>query len=256
MQIYPIPALADNYIWFIHHASGSAWVVDPGEAAPVLATLEAKNCQLRGILITHHHWDHTGGVETLVAQTSAQIYGPATLPFLTCQAVSPDSFLTLDAVLPPFQVLAIPGHTSDHLAYYAPGILFCGDTLFSAGCGRAFEGTLAQLYTSLQTLAALPDDTFVYCAHEYTETNLQFALSIEPEHPQLLQRLREVQTLRQQGLPSLPSLLAVEKMTNPFLRCHTPEMVAAVSRKAGTALTTPLAVFSWLRAAKDTYKAS
>lgn len=253
MIILPLPALTDNYIWMLLDSTDQAWVVDPGEADPVLQALKTHHRHLQGILITHHHWDHTGGVEALISATAARVIGPADLPCPTLIPARPDTTLTLSGTFPSFQVLAIPGHTLDHLAYYTPGALFCGDTLFAAGCGRAFEGTPTQLYDSLQRLASLPPDTQVYCAHEYTVKNLSFACSIEPHHHELSERLQRVQALRDQDLPSLPSTLQEELDTNPFLRCHTPEMMKAVSEKAGTSFSDPLQVFTRLRAWKNHY---
>lgn len=213
MKLIPLPALADNYIWMLHNGE-HALVVDPGDAQPVFDALQREGIQLQSILVTHHHNDHTGGVDALRNATGATVWDSA-------QAPVPEtlSLLGLDT-----KVLTVPGHTADHLAYFceiphdAP-ILFCGDTLFSGGCGRLFEGTPAQMHHSLARLAALPENTRVCCAHEYTLANLKFAREVEPHNLDLVAYQQHCEALRAQGKPTLPSTVELEKRINPFLRC-------------------------------------
>lgn len=246
IDITAIPALRDNYIWAIHNKT-TAVVVDPGEAQPVLAFLAAHTLQLGGILCTHRHADHIGGIAELRGVYNVPVYGrrhPAN-PHITHNLHEGD-LLELASPEIGFAILEVPGHLDDHLAYLGNDALFCGDVLFGAGCGRNFEGSLAQLHQSLEKLAALPGGTRIYCAHEYTEANLRFALACEPGNPQILQRVRDTQQLRAAGLPSLPSSIALEKATNPFLRCDSPELIGTLQAR-GLPHDNPLAVFSALR---------
>lgn len=224
-EISFIPAFKDNYIWLLTQGR-RAFVVDPGDAAPALARLEADGLVLEGILITHHHADHQGGVAELTARYQPQVFAPAKESITGCTHPLYGGE-RIEVLGQSVAVMAVPGHTLGHLAYAAPGALFCGDTLFGAGCGRLFEGTPEQMSASLDSIAALPDETRVYCAHEYTEMNLRFALAVEPESTALQERVRRVAALRAAGLPSVPSTLAEEKATNPFLRCTDPVVVAA-----------------------------
>ncbi|MEG2631242.1 MAG: hydroxyacylglutathione hydrolase, partial [Comamonas sp.] len=208
MNLLPLPAFSDNYIWMLHDGR-QALVIDPGEAAPVFAALERHALQLQSILITHHHPDHVGGVAALRAATGAQVWGPAreTLPEPVTRVQGGDQ---VDVLGGPWQVIDVPGHTAGHIAFYsasamAQPVLFCGDTLFSGGCGRLFEGTPAQMQHSLDALAALPDATQVCCAHEYTLSNLRFALAVEPNNAALLHHMEHCEALRAQGRPTLPS---------------------------------------------------
>lgn len=231
-----IPAFKDNYIWLLTQG-GRAFVVDPGDAAPVLARLAADDLVLEGILITHHHADHQGGVAELRARYPAAIFAPANESITGCtQPLSGGE--RIDVLGTPLEVMAVPGHTLGHLAYYAPGVLFCGDTLFGAGCGRLFEGTPEQMSASLDKIANLPDETLIYCAHEYTEANLRFALAVEPKNESLHKRVAKVAALRAAGQSSVPSLLAEEKATNPFLRCAEAAVIAAGLHHAGFETTT------------------
>lgn len=237
MEIHPIPAFSDNYIWCLHEA-GAAWVVDPGDAAPVLRFLAERGLRLEGILITHHHHDHTGGVAELISQLAPGfVYGPDN-PVIAGRTRSVGDGDRVTLLGRTFQVLAVPGHTLDHLAYFSddgePPLLFCGDTLFAGGCGRIFEGTAAQMYNSLQRLAALPARTAVYCAHEYTQSNLRFAAAVEPANPALAARQATVAAARQQGQPTVPSQLADELATNPFLRVESTGVAAAINRREPT----------------------
>lgn len=219
LAISAIPAFNDNYIWLLSHAE-QAWVVDPGDSAPVLAALQQQGLTLSGILLTHHHGDHTGGVAALREQfPAAVVYGNLDSPAagLVTQAVQDNECFELAGCS--FQVLAVPGHTLDHIAFYSAQLdaLFCGDTLFVGGCGRVFEGTYAQMYASLQRLKALPASTAVYCAHEYTLSNLKFAAAALPHNPAIAQALHATAALREQGKATVPGSLQTELATNPFL---------------------------------------
>jgi hydroxyacylglutathione hydrolase len=255
MKLIPIPAFNDNYIWMLHDER-RALVVDPGDAQPVLTALAQHGLTLAAILVTHHHGDHTGGVDDLRQRTGAQVYGPATedMPEPLQRLNDGDVVTALGLRL---EVLLVPGHTAGHIAYWVqvPGadpVLFCGDTLFSAGCGRLFEGTPAQMLASLGRLAALPDATRVCCAHEYTLGSLRFALAVEPDNSDLLAYQAHAQALRRQQLPTLPSSIGLEKAVNPFLRTHLPKVAHAVQQIAPNAHD-PVAVFAALRTWKDKF---
>jgi hydroxyacylglutathione hydrolase len=230
MNLLPLPAFADNYIWMLHDGH-QAVVVDPGDSAPVVQALQRLHLQLSAILVTHHHADHVGGVDALRDATGALVYGPARerIPEPLVRLSQGD---TVQALGLPFQVFDVPGHTAGHIAYYcadfdgAP-LLFCGDTLFSGGCGRLFEGTPAQMLTSLDQLAALPGDTRVCCTHEYTLSNLKFARAVEPGNNELLHYSSRCEALRASGLPTLPSSMALERDINPFLRVRQPGVAQA-----------------------------
>jgi len=256
VRIEPVPAFRDNYIWLLERG-GRAAVVDPGEAAPVLQLLAARQLRLDAILLTHHHSDHVGGVADLVRAHPARVYGPAHSPFTAIDVRLGDGdAVTVLGVA--FAVLAVPGHTLDHIAYWSreEATLFCGDTLFACGCGRLFEGSAAQMASSLARLAALPGSTRVYCAHEYTLSNLRFALAVEPDNAELLRRRDDSVALREQGQATVPSTIALELATNPFLRCSVPAVQAAALRHQPGAFDSPAdptAVFATLRAWKDRY---
>lgn len=235
MKPFPIPAFSDNYIWALHDGQ-RAVVVDPGETTGVVAWLESEKVALDTILITHHHPDHTGGVAELRERTGARVIGPVreTMPE-PLQRV--DDGAVVEVLGHAFTVIAVPGHTAGHIAYYCPDVsgqplLFCGDTLFSAGCGRLFEGTAAQMHASLTRLAALPGNTRVCCTHEYTLANLRFAQAVEPHNEALQAHATRCVALREQGVPTLPSTLALEKAINPFLRCGEPDVVRAAEKRA------------------------
>ncbi len=254
LEVRGLPAFNDNYIWLIGSAgSRQVAVVDPGDADPVLEAVEREGLEPVAILVTHHHGDHTGGIDELCDRFRLPVYGPALerIPAITHPLGDGDS-VQLAGLGLTFSVLATPGHTRGHLCYVGHGALFCGDTLFTAGCGRLFEGSAAQMHASLSRLAALPDDTRVYCAHEYTVANLRFAQVVEPANAAIQTRREEADRLRRQGLPTVPSTLQLEKQTNPFLRCAEPVVIAAAERFAGHPLGDGAAVFGAVRHWKDT----
>lgn len=257
--IFGVPAFSDNYIWLIRQGD-AAVVVDPGDAAPVLAALQAQGLRLAAILLTHHHGDHTGGVLRLLEHARVPVYGPAseTLPHCDHPLREGDR-VELPALGIDLRVLDVPGHTAGHIAYHghaalAQPVLFCGDTLFASGCGRLFEGTPAQMHASLVKLMALPADTRVYCAHEYTAANVRFACAVEPANAQSLAWRDAVERLRASGEPTVPTLLGHELAVNPFLRTAQAAVVAAVSNQAGRPLRGEVDVFGALRAWKDEFR--
>jgi len=255
MHWVPVAALSDNYIWLVADDEGNAFVVDPGEAAPVEAALAEHGWTLRAILLTHHHNDHIGGVSDLVARHDVEVYAtgdPRIQP--KNHFVEDGDVITLESPRATFRVIAVPGHTTTHVAYVGEGFLFCGDTLFSVGCGRLFEGTPEQMLASLDRFADLPGDTLVCCAHEYTAANIRFALSVDPDNGPLRLRRDEVARLREEGRPSVPSRLADEYATNPFLRVDS-EAIARWVEAQGKDHATRAQRFAALRQAKDTFKA-
>jgi hydroxyacylglutathione hydrolase len=245
-----IPAFKDNYIWLLQR-DRRAVVVDPGDAAPVIARLEDDGLALEAILITHHHADHQGGVSELIRRYPVPVFAPAAESITGC---SHPLFggETITVLGFPVRVMAVPGHTAGHIAYVAGDRLFCGDTLFGAGCGRLFEGTPAQMAASLDSLAALPPTTQVHCAHEYTEANLRFALAVEPGNAAIHDRVRRVAALRAAAQSSVPSTVAEELASNPFLRCREPAVIAA-ARREGAADDSPVAVFAAIRAWRNRF---
>ena len=250
-EISFIPAFKDNYIWLLTRGK-RAFVVDPGDAGPVISRLEADGLTLEGILITHHHADHQGGIAGLKARWPVEVHAPANESITGCSSplYGGDQIDVLGQMV---KVMAVPGHTSGHIAYLAPGALFCGDTLFGAGCGRLFEGTPEQMSASLDSIAALPDDTLVYCAHEYTEMNLRFALAVEPENVAVRARVEKVAALRAAGLPSVPSTLGEEKATNPFLRCAEPAVIAAAEKHDPTVNRKKASIFKSIRSWRNEF---
>ncbi|QGW82305.1 hydroxyacylglutathione hydrolase [Variovorax paradoxus] len=259
MTLVPLPAFADNYIWMLQDGS-NAIVVDPGDAQPVFNALTRDKLQLAAILVTHHHPDHTGGVAALHAATGAPVFGPAREripePFTPLSHGDTAEVLGLR-----FQVIDVPGHTAGHIAYFLPAhqgqapLLFCGDTLFSGGCGRLFEGTPAQMLASLDALAALPGDSRVCCAHEYTLANLRFAQAVEPGNTDLTQYTAHCESLRAQGQPTLPSQLATERRINPFLRSREATVLRAVREHAELSANAGEAdVFAALRQWKNDFR--
>jgi hydroxyacylglutathione hydrolase len=259
MRVQAIPILKDNYVWTIMDADNtSAIVVDPGEAEPVMHYLQQHQLNLAAILITHHHHDHCGGVKALLEYYQVPVYG---------KNISSDTGVThavfenfplaieLGTQTIQFTLMEIPGHTLDHISYYSENNLFCGDTLFSAGCGRLFEGTPEQMYSSLMKITALPDDTNIYCAHEYTLSNLLFAQAVEPNNLKIKQHIAKVQELMANNISSIPSTLNQEKAINPFLRCTVTNVIAAAEQYANKKLTNEVEVFASLRQWKNVFKA-
>lgn len=232
LNVAAIPAFADNYIWLVSTGVRQCAVVDPGDAEPVLNALRIGELELTDILLTHHHPDHTGGVEKLVKETGASVYGPDD-PRVgpVSRAVRHGETLELRGPGLAFEVIGVPGHTTSHIAFFGYGCLFCGDTLFSVGCGRLFEGTPAQMQGSLDRIGALPGETRVFCAHEYTLSNCDFALAVEPNNTDLLRRASEAEAQRAAGRMTLPTTLDEERRVNPFLRTREPGVVAAAQKR-------------------------
>lgn len=251
--VIPIPAFEDNYIWLLRNGRYAA-VVDPGDADPVLDYLAQESLTLTAILNTHHHGDHTGGNAGLLAAYPVPVYGQrrSAIPTVS-QTVAEGDSVTLPELGLHFAVLGFPGHTADHAGFYGHGMLFCGDTLFSCGCGKLFEGTPAQMTASMQKILALPDDTLLYNAHEYTLENIAFAKRVEPDNAALLHWEQEALALRAKGLPTLPTSLFHEKQTNPFLRFTEPGVIAAATRHARRPLRDPVGVFAATRAWRDQF---
>jgi hydroxyacylglutathione hydrolase len=256
MNLVAIPAFTDNYIWMLHDGS-KALVVDPGDSAPVLDALASHELTLAGILVTHHHGDHVGGLQGLRSVLKGPVFGPA-------RENIPGSFTPLrdgdvaELLGFRFDVIDVPGHTAGHIAYYTNDVdgepvLFCGDTLFSGGCGRLFEGTPAQMHQSLSRLGALPANTRVCCAHEYTLSNLKFARAVEPHNDELAAYAQRCEALREQGLPTLPSSIGEERLINPFLRCDEPAVMAA-AHAHGAASDDGTDVFAALRQWKNEFR--
>ena len=253
-----LPAFQDNYIWLLlNEDTLQVTAVDPGDAKPVITWLSRHpEYQLSTILLTHHHRDHTGGVLTLKAATGCKVWGPANSEIQGIDRPLEDGY-HLSVCGQDVEVLSVPGHTLDHIAFFCnhpqqPWLL-SGDTLFAGGCGRLFEGTAEQMYVSLQRLARLPDDTSVYCTHEYTLANLRFAQAVEPDNADIKVRLEVVEDLRSGGKMTLPTTLALEKRTNPFLRCEHPAVVEAAARHAETVVPPGVETFAAIRGWKDTF---
>ncbi|MBS0309642.1 MAG: hydroxyacylglutathione hydrolase [Proteobacteria bacterium] len=258
LHVLTVPAFHDNYLWLVHDTR-HAVAIDPGDAAPILAALHQHGLSLTAIVLTHHHADHVGGVPKLLQHFNVPVYGPRH-EHIDCisDPLDDDAVLTLSEPPLSLQVIATPGHTLGHLSYYAAeqAWLFCGDTLFAGGCGRLFEGTPQQMAASLAKLAALPDDTLVYCAHEYTLANLQFAQEVEPGNPALLTRINVEQHKRDQGLPTVPSSIGLEKATNPFLRYRVAEIIHHLHAAGRLQEGEPTKAFAALRTWKNDYRPS
>lgn len=256
MELIALPAFTDNYIWMLHDGT-DAVVVDPGEAAPVLSALDERHLTLAAILVTHHHGDHVGGVDALRSRLTGPVYGPK-------RERIPEPFVALadgdsiDLLGLRFEVIEVPGHTAGHIAFFHAGrdgapLLFCGDTLFSGGCGRLFEGTADQMHASLERLSSLPGETRVCCAHEYTLSNLKFARAVEPGNAELARYGAQCESLRAAGRPTLPSTIAVERAINPFLRCAEAEVYAAARAQGARSAEGP-EVFAALRRWKNEFR--
>ena len=254
IAVHPIPAFTDNYIWCLHD-DANAIVVDPGDAEPVLAFIKAKGLTLSAVLITHHHRDHTGGIAKLVsAVPDLPVIGPRGnhIRGIT-KSVSQGDTVSLPILNLSLQVMEVPGHTLDHIAFFGHGALFCGDTLFSAGCGRLFEGSPEQMYHSLNKLKRLSDSTKIYCTHEYTQANVKFAMAVEPNNVALNEYANWVVSIREQNLPTLPTNLKEQKNINPFLRAHELSVKNAAEAYCENNLADDVAVFAAVRRWKDEF---
>ena len=256
LKVTFIPALRDNYIWLVHGASDPSRVavVDPGESQPLLAHLRDEGLQPAAVLVTHHHPDHTGGAAEVAATFDIPICGPALeARGLVTEPLEDGATLDLAELGLAFEVLHIPGHTLGHIALFGHGALFCGDTLFSAGCGRLFEGTAEQMAASLERLAALPDGTRIYCGHEYTAANLAFAAAVEPDNTDTRNYRDAVNELRVRNMPTLPSHVGLERLVNPFLRTSETRVRRAAEQWSASALDDKVRVFAALRRWKDNF---
>jgi hydroxyacylglutathione hydrolase len=252
-DVIPLRAFNDNYIWTIRDAT-RAIVVDPGDAKPVLDYLAAEKLELLAIVITHHHADHIGGVAHLIANRKIPVYGPhdPRVPDATQRLVEGES-ITLPHFGIKLTVLEVPGHTSSHIAFYGDDMLFCGDTLFAAGCGRLFEGTPAQMHDSLGKFMRLPDSTRVYCAHEYTLANIRFARAAEPANRAIADWESRAKAMREVDRPTVPTTIALERATNPFVRCSEAGVIASASQRAGKPLADPVSVLAAIREWKNNF---
>ena len=259
LDIITLPAFNDNYIWLIHKkGSNYCTVVDPGDAVPVLNYLNEHELKLEAILITHHHHDHVGGIDQLVSSTSAKVYSPASENIGdTDYQLKQDDIVSLEKSEIELKVLDVPGHTLGHIAYLisldSQDALFCGDTLFAGGCGRIFEGDAEQMHHSLSKIATLDKNTLIYCAHEYTLSNLNFALAVEPTNQKLIVRIEQTKSDRTKGLATVPSLLSLEKQTNPFLRCHEESVKLAAAKRNNINMPTEIETFTTIRQWKDSF---
>ncbi len=253
LSIKPIKALSDNYIWLVTTNEGSI-VIDPGEPKQIIDLVKSNEIDLEGILITHHHYDHTNGIEEILKYKKVEVYGPKNnLNSITKRVKQNDVFNLIGLK---FEVIETPGHTLDHIAFYClkdeKSILFCGDTLFSGGCGRVFEGTYSQMYESLKKLSKLPEDTQIFCGHEYTSSNLQFACAVEPNNQFIREYNQEIIEKTKNGEPSLPSSLKIEHMINPFIRCNEENLIDNINKKFGE-VSSEIEIFSTLRKWKDDF---
>jgi hydroxyacylglutathione hydrolase len=256
LTVIPISAFKDNYIWLlVNSANQYCAIIDPGDAEPVIDYIQKEKLLPCAILITHHHHDHSGGVLALKKKYSAiPVYGPSLESIAGVDhKVAENDVVSLAQLGLKLIVYDIPGHTRGHVAYYGNEMVFCGDTLFAAGCGRLFEGTANQMVQSLSKIRNLPDNTLIYCAHEYTAANLRFAELVEPENQAIQERKKNVAQQMAQQIPTLPSQLLLEKMTNPFLRCHKSAVINAVQSQSQETSTDPVKIFQALRAWKDNF---
>lgn len=255
IKVEPVPAFNDNYIWLIIQTDNNhVAIVDPGDATPVLTKLTTDKLIPTAILITHHHPDHVGGVKELVRHYDIPVYGPGNeqIPDRT-HALSEADVVDLKDISIQFNIMEMPGHTAGAIAYYGEDMVFVGDTLFLSGCGRLFEGTPAQMHHSLTKLTALPENTQVYCGHEYTLANLKFAETVEPDNQQIKKRIEECRSLQNENIPSVPGTIAVEKQTNPFLRCHLKAVVHAANQYSKQNISNEIDVFAAIRNWKDNF---
>ncbi|MGZ3235885.1 MAG: hydroxyacylglutathione hydrolase [Burkholderiaceae bacterium] len=255
LSVFAVPAFNDNYLWLVHDHI-NAIVIDPGDATPILATLDAHKLSLVAILLTHHHADHIGGVPDLLQRFKIPVYGPQLEKIATVtHPLTEGDTVTIPELQLRLSVLDVPGHTRGHIAYVAhqQGWLFCGDTLFAGGCGRLFEGSPAQMTSSLSKLAALPDSTEVYCAHEYTLANLRFAYAVDPDNTLLMNRIQAEQAKRNHGLPTVPSTIGLEKATNPFMRYMQPAILDRLKAAGRLHESEPVSAFAALREWKNTF---
>ncbi len=251
IDVVPVKAFKDNYVWTLRNASWAA-VVDPGEARPVLDYLAREKLRLAAILATHHHPDHVGGIAEILDKHEVPVYGPRNEPIATLtRPVSEGDEVSIPELGVRFSVIDIPGHTRAHIAYYGAGSLFCGDTLFACGCGRVFEGTPEQMYASLAKLAALPEQTKVYCGHEYTLANIGFARKVDPDNAALAALETRARRLREAGQPTLPTTLGEERAANPFLRCLEPAVVDSANKYLGARVADPVRVVAAIREWKN-----
>lgn len=235
INIEPIKAFNDNYIWLVTTNEGSI-VIDPGEATKTINYLKENSLNLKGILITHHHFDHTGGIEDMLKFKNVDVYGPVNNISSINKKLRDGDLFSLIGI--DFKIIEIPGHTLDHIAFFSENngnpVLFCGDTLFSSGCGRVFEGTFEQMHKSVLKLKSLPANTKIYAGHEYTQSNLKFAMEVEPLNQKLVSRYNDVKDLLNKGTPTLPTTLELELEVNPFLRCQTKEVQSSVVKQFNT----------------------
>lgn len=255
IRVEPVPAFRDNYIWFIiNEPDRKVAIVDPGDAAPVLDRIKSDRLNPAAVLITHHHPDHVGGVCDILSQYQLPVYGPAheQIPGRT-HALKEGDEVDLPEFGLSFKILDMPGHTSGAIAYYTDGMVFVGDTLFLSGCGRLFEGTPEQMHDSLGKLARLPDETRVYCAHEYTLANLSFAAAVEPQNQDIQLQIRDCKALRDRKIPTVPGTIAMEKRVNPFLRVAEEQVVQAACRHSEQPLDHQVEVFAAIRKWKDNF---
>ena len=260
LQLHPIPIFSDNYVWCLSN-DRLAYVVDPGDAGPVMEYLSAQALELAGILITHHHWDHVNGIAELVnAYPEVDVWGPAkeSIPHCSKPVSGGDSVAT--ALGLSLEVIDIPGHTAGHIGYFSPDsgslpgpLLFCGDTLFSAGCGRLFEGTPEEMFSSLSSIASLSKNLIICCTHEYTSANLAFAQAVNPANEHVAEHVKAVAALRANGKPSLPSSIELELKINPFLRVSDPDIVNQLTKKYGKPPLSDEESFAMLRSWKDNF---